>query len=204
MESTTASVWVDDSHAIVRRGLAAALLDNGFRIAGESCHLEPLPDLTDVDLLVTELDARGLRQALPIAEATGTRVVVTLLENQAREIPRLLQAGVRAVLRHDDLTPALLCQTLHSVRAGATSAPSDLLLQAMNQSHVEAVVGGVLNDRERAVLRCLAQGADTLEIANELAYSERTVKSVVHDILMKLNCRTRAHAVALATRTGVI
>ena len=45
---------------------------------------------------------------------------------------------------------------------------------------------------------------DTSDIAVQLCYSERTVKNVVHDILMKLNCRTRAHAVALATRSGVI
>jgi DNA-binding CsgD family transcriptional regulator len=46
--------------------------------------------------------------------------------------------------------------------------------------------------------------ASTREIAGALAYSERTVKNVVHDLMMKLNCRNRAHAVALATRQGVI
>ena len=63
---------------------------------------------------------------------------------------------------------------------------------------------GSLSDREREVLRWLAEGSDTREIASGLCFSERTVKNVVHDILMKLNCRTRAHAVALATRSGVI
>jgi DNA-binding CsgD family transcriptional regulator len=37
-----------------------------------------------------------------------------------------------------------------------------------------------------------------------LCFSERTVKNIVHDVLMKLNCRNRAHAVAMATRQGVI
>ena len=59
-------------------------------------------------------------------------------------------------------------------------------------------------DRERAVLRLLAEGSDTLEMAHALCFSERTVKNIVHDVLMKLNCRTRAHAVALATRSGAI
>ena len=63
---------------------------------------------------------------------------------------------------------------------------------------------GSLSDREREVLKWLAEGSDTREIASGLCFSERTVKNVVHDILMKLNCRTRAHAVALATRSGVI
>jgi DNA-binding NarL/FixJ family response regulator len=54
------------------------------------------------------------------------------------------------------------------------------------------------------VLRLLAEGHDTRRIAMDLRYSERTVKNVVHDVLTKLNCRTRAQAVGVATRTGVI
>jgi DNA-binding NarL/FixJ family response regulator len=53
-------------------------------------------------------------------------------------------------------------------------------------------------------LRLLAEGSDTRGVAEDLCISERTVKNVVHDVLTKLNCRTRAQAVALATREGVI
>jgi DNA-binding NarL/FixJ family response regulator len=62
----------------------------------------------------------------------------------------------------------------------------------------------VLSDRELAVLRLLAEGSDTVEIGETLGYSERTVKNIVHDVLMKTNCRNRTHAVALATREGLI
>ena len=58
--------------------------------------------------------------------------------------------------------------------------------------------------RELDVLRLLANGANTREMARELCYSERTVKTIVHDVLIKLACRTRAQAVALALREGVI
>jgi DNA-binding NarL/FixJ family response regulator len=61
-----------------------------------------------------------------------------------------------------------------------------------------------LTSREQAVLHMLADGLTTREIAEELSYSERTVKNIVHDVLEKLGCRTRAHAVAIATRHGVI
>ena len=63
---------------------------------------------------------------------------------------------------------------------------------------------GPLAPRELGVLRLLAEGDDTRDIAGKLSYSERTVKNIVHDLLVKLNCRSRAHAVALATRQGVI
>ena len=61
-----------------------------------------------------------------------------------------------------------------------------------------------LSDREYEVLRMLAEGESTRGIATQLSYSERTVKNIVRDLLVKLNGKTRAHAVALATRQGVI
>ncbi len=50
----------------------------------------------------------------------------------------------------------------------------------------------------------LADGDSTRDIALRLSYSERTVKNIVRDLLVKLNGRTRAHAVALASRQGLI
>jgi DNA-binding NarL/FixJ family response regulator len=63
---------------------------------------------------------------------------------------------------------------------------------------------GLLTHRELAVLRMLADGEDTRGIAAELNYSERTIKNIVRDVLVKLGCRTRAQAVATATRQGAI
>jgi DNA-binding NarL/FixJ family response regulator len=60
------------------------------------------------------------------------------------------------------------------------------------------------NEREVDVLRLLSEGWDTSEIAKKLAYSERTVKNVIHDITARLQLRNRAHAVAYAMRAGVI
>jgi DNA-binding NarL/FixJ family response regulator len=54
------------------------------------------------------------------------------------------------------------------------------------------------------VLRLLADGLDTSEIAHKLAYSERTVKNVVHDVTTRLQLRNRSHAVAYALREGLI
>ena len=61
-----------------------------------------------------------------------------------------------------------------------------------------------LAPREVEVLRLLADGLDTSEIARKLAYSERTVKNVVHDVTTRLQLRNRSHAVAYALREGLI
>ena len=83
-------------------------------------------------------------------------------------------------------------------------APAPIMARTLAHARREGLGPAALTDRERAVLRLLAEGSDTLEMAHELSFSERTVKNIVHDVLMKLNCRTRAHAVALATRSGAI
>jgi DNA-binding NarL/FixJ family response regulator len=61
-----------------------------------------------------------------------------------------------------------------------------------------------LTARDVAVLRLLAEGQSTAGIADNLAYSESTIKNVIHDIVCHLGARNRAHAVAMAIRSGVI
>ncbi|MGH2943697.1 MAG: LuxR C-terminal-related transcriptional regulator, partial [Solirubrobacteraceae bacterium] len=61
-----------------------------------------------------------------------------------------------------------------------------------------------LRDREQRVLALIAVGRQTREIATELCYSERTIKNVLHDIVTKLNVRSRSHAIAYAVREGLI
>ena len=61
-----------------------------------------------------------------------------------------------------------------------------------------------LTRRELDVLSLLADGDSTREIAHQLSYSERTVKNIVHDVRRKLDGRTRAQAVAVAARRGII
>jgi DNA-binding NarL/FixJ family response regulator len=61
-----------------------------------------------------------------------------------------------------------------------------------------------LYTREVEVLRLLAEGADTLEIARRLSYSERTVRNIIHGLLTRMKLRSRAHAVAYALRNGVM
>jgi DNA-binding NarL/FixJ family response regulator len=61
-----------------------------------------------------------------------------------------------------------------------------------------------LAERELVVLRMIASGMETTEIAAELGVSERTVKNIVHAITTRLQVRNRAHAVACAVRAGII
>ncbi|WP_390624121.1 response regulator transcription factor [Fodinicola feengrottensis] len=61
-----------------------------------------------------------------------------------------------------------------------------------------------LAEREVQVLRLVADGFDTEEIAQKLSYSQRTVKNVLHDVTSRLHLRNRSHAVAYALKHGLI
>jgi len=199
------TVWIDDSHAIVRRGMAACLQQADFLVRGESAALSPEPVINDLDVLVFEYAGPTLRRAVRLVEDHGTRLVATVRDVTEQAVREMVDAGVNAIMPHRTLTADNLVTSLRSVVAGNVALPADmlsrLLLHVTQTSHLGPAG---LNTRERSVLRLLADGMDTRGIAEDLCFSERTVKNVVHDVLTKLNCRTRAQAVAVATREGVI
>ena len=61
-----------------------------------------------------------------------------------------------------------------------------------------------LTGREAEVLRLVADGLDTAEVAEELAYSESTIKGVLAKLMTRLEARNRCHAVAIVLRQGLI
>ncbi|MFE9445427.1 response regulator transcription factor [Streptomyces sp. NPDC006602] len=61
-----------------------------------------------------------------------------------------------------------------------------------------------LSTRELDVLRLLAEGLSTAEVAGSLNYSERAIRNVLHDMITRLRLRNRTHAVAYAIRNGAV
>ena len=85
--------------------------------------------------------------------------------------------------------------------------PPDLLgtlLDQVKRLKQQVPISNGLEPREIDVLRLLADGLGTHQIAEKLCYSERTVKNVLHGIMTRLNLRNRAHAVAYAMRAGLV
>lgn len=90
--------------------------------------------------------------------------------------------------------------------------PPDLLDQLLDRSTAARAsaeapppwAAAALSSRERSVLRMVADGHETSEIAQTLAYSQRTVTTVVHDVIQRFRLRNRAHAVAYTLRAGLL
>jgi DNA-binding NarL/FixJ family response regulator len=175
-----------DRHAIAGNG-------DGFSLSGNS-------------VLIFDIDVAGTHRAAVVARCRDLRLV-DLIRGAPGDDPRQARgARVSAVLVLHALTPSRVRSCARAVREGSGSLPAERLCQMLAGPQMEdddRAAGG-LTDREFDVLRLLADGDSTRDIAKRLSYSERTVKHVVHDLLVKLNCRTRAHAVALAARRGMI
>ena len=116
------------------------------------------------------------------------------------------------------LRPPVRCDRTRTRRrspqraAGDGTLPSDLLGRLLQQvgrlqRQVLAPRGlsfSGLSEREVNVLRLVAEGLDTGEIATRMSYSERTIKNVIHDATTRLQLRNRSQAVAYAMREGLI
>ena len=123
-----------------------------------------------------------------------------------------VEAGVVGLLRRSDASPDRLVALVRSAASGEGTMPPDLLGRLLRQ--VRDVQTNLLeprglnfsglSDRELDVLRLVADGFDTREIANELAYSERTIKNLIQDVTRRFGLRNRSHAVAYALRRGLI
>lgn len=198
------TVWVDDPHPIFRRGMSACLTTDGFCVVGESAGLEPTP-ADDVDVIVFDARDGQLSRAVALSHGGRPSLVAIVRNPSDRILSGIVEAGVVAILLHQDLSPPALIAAVRSALQGQAALPNEVLLRLLDRAAVgERHQGSGLTGRERRVLTLLADGQDTRAIAEDLCYSERTVKNIVHDLLAKMNCRNRVHAVAQAARQGVI
>ncbi len=208
MEPGSVRIWLDEPNVIFRRGLAACLVTAGFEVVGESVHLAPVPDLDRTSVLVVQADEGGVSAAARLVAGTGVRLVGISGSTSQQVLLRAVEAGFAGFLVRSDLTPDGLVAAVRAVACGAGSIPPRSLSRLLDDlAHAVGPRAGrapLLAARELDVLRLLAEGDSTREIANALCYSERTVKNIVHDTLSKLRCRTRAQAVAVAARQGAI
>jgi DNA-binding NarL/FixJ family response regulator len=150
---------------------------------------------------------RGLRRE---GDLPCLMVVATSIDDCGLMIAA--EGGVSGLMRRRDATPEALVRAIQRVASGEGQVPGDLLARLMRQlgslqRQVLAPRGLTftgLNPREAEILRMVADGHDTAEIARMLCYSQRTVKSVLHDLTTRFQLRNRSHAVAYALREGLI
>jgi len=189
--------------------------------AGIASQLRPRPEV-----LVLDQDKEQARVALVVADCVdeetlrvlrtvqcgSCRAVLVATQIDDAGLAAAVEAGVAGLVRRAEATPERLAQAVSAAARGEGTVPPDLLGRLLEQVgriqrqvlHPRGLVLTGLAPREIEILRLVADGYDTAEIAGQLAYSERTVKNVLHDVTSRLQLRNRSHAVAYALRQGLI
>ena len=195
--------------------------DDPISQAGLAAQLRREPELHLVDdepagaavavVVADEVDDETAR-VVRTMRRMGPRVVVVATRLDDNGLMHAAEAGVCAMLRRSEADPHRIVDAVRSAAAGDGTLPPDLLGRLLEnvgrlQRQVLSPRGMTLTgltEREIHVLRLVADGLDTAEIANKLSYSQRTIKNVIHDVTVRLNLSNRSQAVAYAVRQGLI
>lgn len=201
-------VLVDD-HQVVREGLRSFLDvqpdlevvgDAGDGETGLAMIIELSPDVVLLDLKMPGLDGIEVLHRLARLGATSRVLVLTSYTEPASLVPAL-RAGAVGMLAKD-VDPSALAHAIRAVHAGQVLLQPELTaallaadLSPDRLSHV--------TPRELDVLGEIARGRSNREIARELGLAEKTVKTHVSAILMKLGVADRTQAALYAAKQGL-
>jgi DNA-binding NarL/FixJ family response regulator len=167
--------------------------------------------LAEADVVVLDSDLGGAMAFVQeIAVQTGARVLLCMHEASTADVLDAIGSGVGGALSRDQLTPDTLLAAVSAVAAGifafdsgAVRRLSGSVSPISRRDHADPQSGGFTH-REQTVLSLVAAGLSNREIAERLSYSERTIKTILHDVVIRLGVKSRSQAVAMAVRERII
>ncbi len=194
-------VLVVSGDALARAGLRTMVEGAGFAVEAERSPGDLDAALPSVDAVVLELGASSEPIETVRALAEHAPVLVVLWsEEQARES---LAAGARGVLMRDRLREHLAA-AVRGVADGLVVVDPAVSEAVLRRAPAETPLVEPLTPREGEVLSLIGEGLGNRAIAARLGISEHTAKFHVNAILGKLGAQTRAEAVAIAARLGLL
>ena len=179
-------------------------------------------DRARVAVVVAEAPDESAAKVVKAIQRDGVpRVVLVASRFDEAGVLAAVAAGVTSFLRRSEATTARLTEVIREVDQCGCQLPEGLIRKAAVSVRPDRNVpvdspvidlrdrGGStitlrLTNRESEVLRLVADGYDTSDIAEQLAYSESTIKGVLAKIMARLEARNRCHAVAIVVREGLI
>lgn len=207
-------VLLADDHALVRAGMRSLLRDiPGVEVVGEAADgAEALavaarerPDAVLLDIAMKGMSgleaAARFREQLP-----GIKVIILSMHASEEYVLQALRAGAAAYLIKDSAT-AELELALKSVMRGETYLSPAISRQVV-EGYVRRMGAGAAEDpltpRQREVLKRIAEGRSTKEIAFALGLSVKTVETHRAQVMERLGIRDVAGLVRYAMRTGLV
>jgi len=209
-------VLIADDHPMVRQGLRVFLeLEPDLEVVGEASDgaeaaeltAQLLPDVVLLDLVMPGVDGLAALETLA-AQGLAERALVVTSFGEYRSALPALRAGARGYISKE-VDPAALATAVRAVAAGhvllGPQVAEALVAQAGSGGGGGAGSGAQepgpqLTTREREVLDLIAAGKSNREIARALTLAEKTVKTHVSNVLMKLGVSDRTQAALWAVR----
>lgn len=205
---------VVDDHPVVRKGLIAILeTEDELEIVGEGSNgreaveqaVALQPDVVLMDLVMPEMDGIEATRLIKQRAPRVNILVLTSFSTNDKILPSLNAGAIGYLLK--DSNPTDLIRAIRQVAQGEGSlhpaVTRQVLQQFMQPAAAEEPVEE-LTEREREVLRYIAQGLSNQEIARLLVVSVTTIHTHVSKILAKLNVTSRTQAALYALRKGLV
>lgn len=208
-------VLIVDDHPVVRHGLRSMLSSySDFEISGEAgdgaTALQEIarlrPDIVLLDVRLPGQDgiqvARQIKRSVP-----DIRVIMLTIFDDMDRLTQSLEAGVDGYLLKR-ASPAEMAGAIRAVYHGQRTVSKELMTTLLGgyatfaRQQTQNTFG--LSDDELQILDGMANGASYKRLADQLGWSEVTIRRKVQDIYQKLNVSDRAEAVATAIRNGLI
>jgi len=207
-------VLLADDHALVRAGMRSLLRDiEGVAVVGEAAdggQALALAERERADVVLLDIAMKGMNGLEAAARFRelhpGIKVIILSMHASEEYVLQALRAGAAAYLIKDSAT-AELELALRSVMRGETYLSPAISRQVV-EGYVQRVGAGTgedpLTPRQREVLKRIAEGRSTKEIAFDLGLSVKTVETHRAQIMERVGIRDVAGLVRYAMRTGLV
>lgn len=209
-------VLIVDDHRVVRQGLRTFLdLNEDIQVVGEASDgLEAVelaaqlaPDVVLMDLVMPRLDGIAATSKIK-ALGTGVQVIALTSFTEDDKVFPAIQAGASSYLLKD-VSPDALVEAILAAHRGEARLHPEVMRKLMAQIAAQPASGKTLDgpqltERERDVIRLVAQGKSNREIAEALVISEKTAKAHISNILGKLGLEDRTQMAIHAIKNGLV
>lgn len=209
-------ILIIDAQSLIRDGLAALLSSEPdlqvIGAIGKSSAIGRVALSAAPDLVILDVDLPDYRGAETIRLISvrwpKAKIMVLTFQQSAQAMDTALRAGVDAYLLKSD-TRSELNDALHHLKQNKRFLTPSLTSRTTDSEGAKPTVvrpepPDGLSSRERDVLRRIAQGRRTREIAHELSLSHKTIEKYRSNLMRKLGLKTATAVAAYAIANGYL